>query len=610
MQKTISKYSKLINENVQEINTTEMSAIITKVGRQNDGFKTEEELKKAELFFNYIPIYPDHPPADEMFYPYDKVLGYTTDAIFEDGGIKVKLKIFDNALDDVLKEIENQGIDLSIGYFATLEEISKREKENYNGASFLEKDIYPVHLAFVKKGACSFDDGCGVFFNEAKDNFNSKDEMLLYLKNEINRMQIYLNSLMEENKEVMENALDNFSYKENPGIEKISDKYWGFRVRNPDDFEKDSFRTIRITDGVNAIVGRLKGQKTMTIQSLRFKTEKFKTEKEVQKWIEEHKQLVSKKNKELNEGDKMVENEVEIKEEPIETDTGKEEIKINEETIAEPVSLSQNVGLDVLEFEGEKECPCKEKMSEITEPQSIYTKKETYNTMEETTEVPKENASGWKVPSNPPNYGKSTAQWNGSKISVDAPDSCFLFVNSDLPPSTGRVCPHHEPEGNYNVNRKGVISAYAAIKGARGGIRSDIPSDIVNRGLGHLRNHYKEFELKWPEEDESLKELLNEFFQPTENEVDITRLEKEIIAKINEKEKVVDNIIDRVDYSKEELMSMSLEHLKMLEETLGRIKIPETSTIVVNAQSEEKEFVGEDLTVGDLYSKRKRKIGD
>jgi phage I-like protein len=72
-----------------------------------------------------------------------------------------------------------------------------------------------------------------------------------------------------------------------PGIDE-TDKSWRVRQRDPGDFEEGSFKTIDITDGVKAVVGRLKGEKSTTVQSLIFDKEKFKTEAEVRKWVEDH----------------------------------------------------------------------------------------------------------------------------------------------------------------------------------------------------------------------------------------------------------------------------------------------------------------------------------
>lgn len=120
--------------------------------------------------------------------------------------------------------------------------------------------------------------------------------------------------------------------------------------------------------------------------------------------------------------------------------------------------------------------------------------------MSEKSEVGKENAGNWYVPSNPEKYGESDTDWDSGVNGVaDAPDSHFLFVQKEAPPST-RLCPHHMLNGD--VNKNGAISAYGAIKGARGATLGDeLPEDVIDKGLSHLEDHYTEFEMKFPEQD-------------------------------------------------------------------------------------------------------------
>lgn len=51
------------------------------------------------------------------------------------------------------------------------------------------------------------------------------------------------------------------------------------RQIDPDRFEKGSFKTIRLASGVKAIVGRLKGEESTTIQSILFDKNRFDEEK-------------------------------------------------------------------------------------------------------------------------------------------------------------------------------------------------------------------------------------------------------------------------------------------------------------------------------------------
>jgi HK97 family phage prohead protease len=66
------------------------------------------------------------------------------------------------------------------------------------------------------------------------------------------------------------------------------------RVKDPKGFQEESFRTVNIGDkgnGISAVMGRLKGETTMTIQSYIFDKKKWDVEK-ARKWVEAHKALV------------------------------------------------------------------------------------------------------------------------------------------------------------------------------------------------------------------------------------------------------------------------------------------------------------------------------
>lgn len=59
------------------------------------------------------------------------------------------------------------------------------------------------------------------------------------------------------------------------------------RIRNPNDFEPDSFRSKRIAKGIRIILGKLKGSDKMTAQAYRFDASQY-TEEEAKKWLKEH----------------------------------------------------------------------------------------------------------------------------------------------------------------------------------------------------------------------------------------------------------------------------------------------------------------------------------
>jgi len=59
------------------------------------------------------------------------------------------------------------------------------------------------------------------------------------------------------------------------------------RIRNPKDFQQDSFRRTNIAPGISIIFGKLIGESKTTIQTYRFDSSKF-TPQEAKKWLKEH----------------------------------------------------------------------------------------------------------------------------------------------------------------------------------------------------------------------------------------------------------------------------------------------------------------------------------
>ncbi|MBT0159053.1 hypothetical protein G4O51_03615 [Candidatus Bathyarchaeota archaeon A05DMB-2] len=68
--------------------------------------------------------------------------------------------------------------------------------------------------------------------------------------------------------------------------------------RNPEDFEQDSLRTISISDeeGIKAVVGKLKGEDTTTVQSYLFSKEKGWTLDKAKAWFEQHREGLVKEH--------------------------------------------------------------------------------------------------------------------------------------------------------------------------------------------------------------------------------------------------------------------------------------------------------------------------
>lgn len=79
-----------------------------------------------------------------------------------------------------------------------------------------------------------------------------------------------------------------------PGEEKpapdVTENTIRMRVRDPGDFQEDSFRTISIdkSGGIQAVIGRLEGETSTTVQSYIFDKDKWTVER-ARKWVSEHK---------------------------------------------------------------------------------------------------------------------------------------------------------------------------------------------------------------------------------------------------------------------------------------------------------------------------------
>ena len=77
-----------------------------------------------------------------------------------------------------------------------------------------------------------------------------------------------------------------------PQIESTENQF-RYRVKDPDLFKEDSFKTKELKGGVSIIIGRLKkppkGQEgSAVVQSYRFDKKKFKTKEQVASWVKRH----------------------------------------------------------------------------------------------------------------------------------------------------------------------------------------------------------------------------------------------------------------------------------------------------------------------------------
>lgn len=85
---------------------------------------------------------------------------------------------------------------------------------------------------------------------------------------------------------------DDFLDPEGKPAPDVTENTIRIRIKDPGSFQKDSFRTIRIGakgKGIQAVIGRLKGETTTTIQSYIFDKSKW-TAKTARAWVKEHRQ--------------------------------------------------------------------------------------------------------------------------------------------------------------------------------------------------------------------------------------------------------------------------------------------------------------------------------
>lgn len=76
-----------------------------------------------------------------------------------------------------------------------------------------------------------------------------------------------------------------------PGLD-ITENKIRARQHEPSLYDRKSFRTIRLTSGVKAIVGVKKGEKGTSIQSILFDKKKY-SEDQAKNWLDKHKEKFS-----------------------------------------------------------------------------------------------------------------------------------------------------------------------------------------------------------------------------------------------------------------------------------------------------------------------------
>ena len=85
-------------------------------------------------------------------------------------------------------------------------------------------------------------------------------------------------------------AEEHASWKGNQKRVDITPNYVRVRVRSPADFTQGTFRIIDLDKrrGIRAVIGRLKGKRTTTRQSILFRRDKGWTARSAEKWVRDH----------------------------------------------------------------------------------------------------------------------------------------------------------------------------------------------------------------------------------------------------------------------------------------------------------------------------------
>jgi hypothetical protein len=247
-----------------------------------------DELAKNPSDWNAIPIVCRHPQVNGRFvsarHPeiietyglgqlYNAQYGdkLTAEGWFDEEDTKrVDHRIYDALVNATVMEI-------STGLFSSTEK--GRGVWNGRGYHGTARNYRPDHLAVLpdQKGACSVEDGCGLFVNLATDLVSPGDQA---------GPQVY-------------QWLDLVSLPQNPDGSMVTNgdgtllsnplvSEHAARVEDPSKFKKDSFRRKPLTGGVSIILAKRPNSDTMEVQSYRFSTSKF-TAAQARAWLKKHK---------------------------------------------------------------------------------------------------------------------------------------------------------------------------------------------------------------------------------------------------------------------------------------------------------------------------------
>jgi hypothetical protein len=115
--------------------------------------------------------------------------------------------------------------------------------------------------------------------------------------------------------------------------------------------------------------------------------------------------------------------------------------------------------------------------------------------------------------------------------------------------------PHHLGKADgYKTVKQGVVAAVGAVMGARGGV--NIPDADMDKVKSHLKSHYKEFKLDWPEDKAAWVEQCKAIGIKFINTKSGARLSADSTAHLDNLEKCMKDMAD--------MHAMAMKHIQKL----------------------------------------------
>ena len=161
--------------------------------------------------------------------------------------------------------------------------------------------------------------------------------------------------------------------------------------------------------------------------------------------------------------------------------------------------------------------------------------------------------------------------WDGPKVIADSDIADLKLIctwydsgkaDEDLTKGDFKL-PHHLTKADgYKTVKKGVVAAVGALFGARGGV--SIPESDVEKVKAHLKKHYEEFDLDWPEEKSAWIEQAKSVGIDIETKIG-RRLSGATMAQIDDLEKCMKELDEAIESCKSARDNMA-GRIKMLKD--------------------------------------------